>query len=244
MKQVLINLDRSLDRLQQFRAANGFVPDIERLSAVDGRLVDRQRLIAEGVVDPRLNYSDGALGCALSHFQAWDAARTRGEAMTIIEDDAVLNRHFMARSTAILRDLPADWDCILWGWNFDSPFAVDLLPGVSFSLMKFNQDSLRGNLARYQALDFPSNAFPLLRAFGTLCYSVSPLGAARLIQACRPMRMLSIAVPGLEPLLPNYGVDVMMNAVYPDMKAFAAFPPLAVSPNDVTSSLVQDRVRF
>jgi hypothetical protein len=44
----------------------------------------------------------------------------------------------------------------------------------------------------------------------------------------------------------NFGIDTVMSALYPQLRAFAVFPPLAVSPNRHETSLVQsapERVR-
>ena len=65
MQMRLLNLDRSSDRLALFRARNPHLAGIERVSAVDGRLADRRRLIEHGIMSPDLNYSDGAVGCAM-----------------------------------------------------------------------------------------------------------------------------------------------------------------------------------
>lgn len=239
VKRFLINLERSAERLRVFRAWNSFLPDVERFSAVDGRTLDRQALISQGVLDPRATYTDGALGCALSHVTLWERVVSEGVVTTIVEDDAVFNRHFAVRSAAVLDALPAEWDCVLWGWNFDSVLVSECLPGVTAALMHFDQASLRSHLDRFQNLPIDARPIALYRAFGTVCYTVTPRGAAKFLAACRPLRPLSVSVPGLPAPVPNHGIDVMMNAVYPQTKTFAAFPPLVVTPNERVSSLVQ-----
>jgi GR25 family glycosyltransferase involved in LPS biosynthesis len=236
---VLINLDRSADRLARFRAVNGFLPRIDRFAAIDGRSVDREKMKSEGLLDPRVSYTDGALGVALSHFALWDRAVRDGVALTICEDDAVLNRGFVPRADALLDTLPGGWDFVLWGWNFDQVLLVDALPGVSPCLMYCDQAHMRARADSFQALDIEPKALRLLRAFGLMCYTVTPRGAQMLLAACRPIRAMSIAIPGVKEPLPNYGVDSMCNAAYASLNAFVAFPPLAVSPNEHASSLVQ-----
>ena len=181
MRIVLINLERSADRLAAFRKRNAFLSGFERFQAVDGRLVDRQRLIAEG-----------ALGCALSHMTAWRQIERQGVPASICEDDAVLHCDFERQAAALMTTLPADWDLVLWGWNFDAMLLVDLLPGVSPSAMRFNQALLRRNLDRYQSLALEPRALRVLSAFGSLRYAVSPLGARRLLAACAPIRPISV----------------------------------------------------
>ncbi|HUO20074.1 MAG TPA: glycosyltransferase family 25 protein [Steroidobacteraceae bacterium] len=236
---VVINLDRSAERLATFKAQNGFVGGLERFAAVDGRAVNRAQLQQAGFLDPAVTYTDGALGAALSHFTLWEEAAADGIALTVCEDDAVLNRGFQHRAAGLLAALPEDWDIVLWGWNFDSVLIVDGLPGVSECLIQSDQASLRTRLDRFQALELEPRALRLLHAFGMLCYSVTPGGARKLLAACWPIRAMQVAVRGLAAPLPNYGFDVMCNAAYRQLKAYVAFPPLAVSPNDHAVSLVQ-----
>jgi glycosyl transferase, family 25 len=239
LKINLLNLDRSGGRLQAFRSKNSFLSDVERVCAIDGRTLDRRALIRDGILDPRLTYTDGALGCALSHMAIWDRVANAGSAQTIAEDDALFNKQFASRSTALIHSLADSWDCVLWGWNFDSVLVADILPGVAPALMHFDQAALRSQLDRFQSLEIEPRPLGLYRAFGTVCYSLTPQGARKLLAACRPMRPLSLSVPGLPAPLANYGLDVMMNAVYPQLKAFVAFPPLVVTPNDPATSLVR-----
>jgi glycosyl transferase, family 25 len=236
---VVINLDRSFDRLTTFKAKNGFLGGLERFAAVDGRALNRAQLQRAGFLDPEVSYTDGALGAALSHFTLWEKAAADGIAVTVCEDDAVLNRGFQRRAAGLIEALPDDWDIVLWGWNFDSVLIVDGLPGVSECLIQSDQASMRTELDRFQALDIEPRALRLLNAFGMLCYSLTPGGAKKLLAACWPIRAMSVAIRGLTGPLPNYGFDVMCNAAYPQLKAYVAFPPLAVSPNDHAASLVQ-----
>ena len=239
MRINLINLDRSSERLQAFRSANGFLSTVERVSAIEGRTADRRALIDQGILDSRLTYTDGALGCALSHMALWDRIAQSGTPETLAEDDAIFNRQFESRSTALIQSLGETWDCVLWGWNFDSVLVVDLLPGIAPALMHFDQNALRSQRERFQHLEIEPRPIGLFRAFGTVCYSLSPQGAAKLLASCRPMRPFSLTVPGLPAPLSNYGLDVMMNAAYPQLKAFVAFPPLVITPNEHATSLVR-----
>jgi len=236
---VLINLDRSVERLAAFRATNSFLGGITRFAAVDGRALDRAHLQRSGLLDPQVSYTDGALGAALSHFTIWEKAAADGIAVTVCEDDAVFNRGFHQRAAGLLQALPESWDIVLWGWNFDSVLIVDGLPGVSECLIQSDQASMRTQLDRFQALDIEPRALRLMHAFGMLCYSLTPGGAKKLLAACTPIRAMTVAVPGLTGPVSNYGFDVMCNAAYRQLNAYVAFPPLVVSPNDHAASLVQ-----
>ena len=159
--------------------------------------------------------------------------------LTVCEDDAIFNPGFVDKAPGVLRALESGWDIVLWGWNFDSLLMADALPGVSPSLIYLDQNALRRQLDRYQTLNLEPRALRLLYSFGIMCYSVSPGGAKKLLDACRPVRTMNVVVPGLPQPVRNFGIDVMMTAVYRHIGAFVAFPPLVVSPNERSSSLIQ-----
>ena len=71
----------------------------------------------------------------------------------------------------------------------------------------------------------------LHRCFGTLCYSVSPAGAAALLRACFPIRGEPVFFAGLNRTLTEYGIDIAMSRAYPGMGAYVSIPPMALTPN-------------
>ncbi len=239
MRIVVINLDRSTDRLARFTRNNGFLTRVERFSALDGRTLDREQLKARGLLDPELDCTDGALGCTLSHLAVWEQACSAGVATTVCEDDAVLNRGFVHQAERLITGLPPGWDLIIWGWNFDSYLAIELLPGVSRSAIYFDQTTMRRQLDRFQTLTIEPRAFRLLSSCGSLCYTVSAEGARRLKAGCTPLKPLLFPDASGRPKAVPYGLDHAMTALYPRISAYAAFPPLAVSPNEPLSSTVQ-----
>jgi GR25 family glycosyltransferase involved in LPS biosynthesis len=235
----VINLDRSGARLATFLEENRHLKRIERIPAVDGKTISRERLIEHHIFAAAMpGYSHGAVGCALSHLAQWEAACRDQRIITLAEDDAVFHLDFEAHASSLIASLPSDWDIVLWGWNFDSILAFDLLPGVSQCVGSFNQNGIRENLKLYQSVPVAPAAFRLSRALGTVAYSVSPAGAGKLHHHCLPIRDMDAFYPGLNRTLANRGIDNMMNALYPTMNAFVSFPPLAVTRNDHTLSTV------
>ena len=152
-------------------------------------------------------------------------------ARTIAEDDAVLRRDFSQRADSVLESLAPGWDLVLWGWNFDSILQVHPLGPVSPVLMFFDQPRLRESLDEFQALDGPVQAWRLERAFGAPCYTVSPAGARKFRELCFPQKPLKVWLPGFNYSMRNVGIDVSLNAAYPQAQAWACFPPLAATPN-------------
>lgn len=239
MDTYVINLDRSTERLQEFLRNNAHLPDIQRFSAVDGGTVNRRQLVESNVISNDLPYTSGAIGNALSHISLWKVAVERDAATTVCEDDAVLHDSFSDLLPRLMASVPRDWDLLMWGWNFDSVLMFDLMPGVSSCLAAFDQDQLRSAVRTYQTQPLFPQLFRLIRSFGVICYTVSPAGAKKLLERCLPVRAMTISVPGVNARLPNYGIDIMMSSVYPDLNAYVGFPPLAVTRNEHASSTVQ-----
>src|SRR5262249_55008332 len=99
----LINLDRSSDRLAEFKAANPHLEDVRRFSAIDGHQQNIAALVMRGIFETGVaeGYTPGALGAALSHLALWEEAIATGEALTICEDDAIFNRAFAATAARV-----------------------------------------------------------------------------------------------------------------------------------------------
>lgn len=103
---LVINLDRSRDRLKRFSeqaAVAGLA--FERLAAVDGLRLSPEEIAAHlgpGRAGPREEATK--LGCILSHRRAWERAIELGAAWTAIFEDDV---HLSAESASFLADL--DW---------------------------------------------------------------------------------------------------------------------------------------
>jgi GR25 family glycosyltransferase involved in LPS biosynthesis len=210
-----------------------------RFPAVDGTDLERGPLVDRGIITADLGYSDGALGCALSHLALWDLAIAQNQSLTVCEDDAIFNRGFEVAAESLVKTLPSDWHMILWGWNFDSVLLFDMIPGVSPCLGVFNQHRMRMGIEAYQSARLTPQPYRLVRAFGTVGYTVSPVGARAMRNHCLPLRNLEVFFPGLERVLPNSGIDIMLNDAYPRINAYVSFPPLIITRNQHSLSTVQ-----
>ena len=235
----VINLDRSEDRLLEFRRANDHMPDIRRHSAVDGGELDHDQLVRANIIAPELPYTPGAIGCALSHIFFWEAAIAQKAQITVCEDDAIFHRSFLYAAPKLLESLAPDWDLVMWGWNFDSILLFDLMPGISPCLSTFNQEQMRRSIDTFQRANLSPHLFRLLRAFGTVCYTVSEAGARKLMAHCLPLRPITVEFPSINPAFPNNGIDIAMNDAYPGLNAFVSFPPLVVTKNEHAASTVR-----
>jgi GR25 family glycosyltransferase involved in LPS biosynthesis len=242
----LINLDRSPERLAEFKQLNTHLVDCTRFSAVDGQTLDVTALQGAGLVNPDITatYSIGALGCAMSHIALWKRGLASGDLLTVAEDDAVFHHQFQRHAVDVMGKLPADWDIVLWGWNFDLFASIEMLPGVSPCLAQFEQIKSVAGLRQFQAEVLRPHPLRLRWAFGTVCYSMSPNGLRRIVEKCLPLRSLVIPFPeGLraKPHMPYFrtvGIDVTLNSVYRDLNAFMCYPPLVVTRNDLSQSTI------
>jgi glycosyl transferase, family 25 len=242
-----INLDRSKDRLAEFRSVNGNLTDAVRFPAIEGRSLDIQALARDNVVtaDVLNTYHIGAIGCAMSNIALWDKVIETGQPLTICDDDTIFNHQFELQAEQVLSTLPPDWHFVLWGWNFDSFFCFEMLPGVSSCLALFEQDRLIPNVEVFQHQTVSPRVYRLLWAWGHPCYTVSPRGARELKSKLLPFRPMVIPCPEgykRRPCPPYFtvtGMDGALNGIYRDLNAFACFPPLVVTKNEHASSTIQ-----
>lgn len=235
----LINLDRDQERLRLFRERNPHIA-FERPHAVLGGDLDRAALAESGMIARHLRYSNPSLGNAFSHVSLWSKAVAMETPVTIAEDDAIFARSFVPQADAFIRNLPGDWDLVLWGWNFDAHLWVELFGGVRMKA-SFDQDDLRQRISEFQADDAARAAIRLRHSFGVMAYTVSPRGGKGLIDHCLPLVNATIRFPGFDFQIDNKTIDCAMNRAYPKLKAFACFSPLAMSENRHETSTIQGR---
>lgn len=236
----VISLARSLDRRQAFAQRNAHL-DFSFVDAVDGRTIMHEVDNAPDLFEAGLDYTPGAFGCALSHLALWQEAAENGYPVTVVEDDVVLRHDFQAQSAALLAQLPDDWDMVVWAWNFDSILALNVMPGVSRTVMVFDQDAMRKSLERFQAMQDKPCALPLDHCLGTPAYTISPRGARKFMLECFPLKDFTVAIPLLTTQVRNNGIDIAMNRVYGKTHSYCSMPPLAVTPNEHAASLIQNR---
>ena len=213
--------------------------NVQRFSAIDGRAVDPAQLIESNTITPDLDYTEGAMGCALSHIFFWEAAVSQNAVITVCEDDAIFHESFQLTAAKLINSLPVDWDFVMWGWNFDSILLFDFMPGISPCLATFNQEQMRSAVGQFQSQMLSPQLYRLHRGFGTICYTVSASGASKLLASSLPVRPLTVSFPMINPAFPNNGIDIVMNDAYPRLNAFVCFPPLVLTTNDHATSTVR-----
>ena len=231
MDIAVINLDRSPRKLEEFAQANRGTIAFERFAAVDGLTLSKQQLIADGIMHADLDYTPGASGCALSHIALWKRAVASNKPLTICEDDAHFNKEFPRFAGEAIAKLADKFDLILWGWNFDSVLVFDLW-GISSCAAIFDASQMLTAIERFKTIPFTPTLYALQRAYGLVCYTVTPRGAATLLARALPLRPMQVYFPGLGKHLPNTGLDVVLSSLYPDIIAMVSFPPLVLTKHE------------
>ncbi|HUQ24213.1 MAG TPA: glycosyltransferase family 25 protein [Burkholderiales bacterium] len=242
MKIHVINLDRSVDRIAEFRKANHHI-DATRFPAIDGTAQSSSDLVGQGLIASDLKYSVGAIGAALSHLRLWEMCVEQNAPVTVCEDDAVLHLEFEAASARLIGELPADWDIVLWTWSFRTAVYFDLLKGSGSCLALCDFQQMNQNVTRYQETKHAFTLYRLYKTFGAMCYTISPKGARKLKSAALPLRPMAVRVPLLDEPVTNYGIDVVMCDQYEKLAAFVCVPPLAI-PAEKYGSTIQGTQPF
>jgi len=235
----IISLLRSSQRRADFIAAN---PDLlfEFFDAVDGLTLADRDINEPKLFDHGLPYSKGAYGCALSHLTLWNAAIRSGQPLTIGEDDAIFRPDFVQMQEKAMAGITGEWDLITWGWNFNEVLLLDVLPGVSPTIIAFKQDQLRQSIETFRQINDWPKLYRLRLTCGLPAYTISPAGAAKFISKVFPLRNTLIPVPELNAAQPNTGIDLAMAEIYPVALCYASLPPLVVTKNEKTRSTIQD----
>ncbi|HWQ08001.1 MAG TPA: glycosyltransferase family 25 protein [Holophaga sp.] len=237
----VISLARRPERRERFLRWNGAQEGIAFtfVDAVDGRLLDRSCLVADGLLAPDADYSPGALGNALSHRALWEEAAGRNEPTLVFEDDACLQRRFPAIESC-LACLPEGWDFLMLGYNTNAIVTLRLPNGmpVSLSFGKRHPWDFFEHLSHDASLSARPSTYSLCQAWGTLAYLVSPQGAARMMKACFPLAPLTLDVHLQGRAIQVFTADGMINVglARGALKGFALFPPVALGPNAADDS--------
>ncbi|HLO76369.1 MAG TPA: glycosyltransferase family 25 protein [Magnetospirillum sp.] len=231
----VINLPRRPDRREEFLRRNAGKAEFVFVDAVDGSQLDRASLVEDGVLAADAHHvTDGALGCALSHREVWLACLEAYEPVIVCEDDAVLAPDFLRLADEAMASAP-ECEVVLFGYNLDEPVSLYLADGL-LGMMRV-ADQITADplwLDRYGSVPgaAPSRTTVVRPAvvWGLLCYALTPLGAARLLSRCFPLRNHDLQFP---PGLVSRGIDGSVLALMQDgeVKLGCCLPPIAIGPN-------------
>ncbi|HSW16021.1 MAG TPA: glycosyltransferase family 25 protein [Ramlibacter sp.] len=235
----VISLKRSALRRAAFAKLNEHL-NYEFWDAVDGHEMSYAEFMATGLFEEGLPYTAGAFGCALSHLRLWERAIETGQPLTIAEDDAIFRLDFHEQQARALERLSPDWDIVLWGWNFDAALSLNLMPGVSPTIVMMDHGQMVNSIENFQYADTEPSLLRLERCFGNPCYTISPAGARRFKARCFPIMRSESMFPLIAVPVPNTGIDNSMNRVFWQRQSFISLPPLVVTKNERAVSTIQN----
>ncbi|WP_156475092.1 glycosyltransferase family 25 protein, partial [Acetobacter malorum] len=233
-----ISLNRTPERTERFLNSNKHINGFEHYPGLDGKTLNRDELVKNGLIDASCNFTPGAIGSGLAHASLWAKVIRNNQPAHIFEDDAFLCHNFEKESARLINSLPENWDIILWGNNYDSILEFELLPGITQCVATFNQETVRRGIPSFLKMDIRSNMFRLTQTFGICGYAISPSGATRLMEHCLPLKPVNVIYPGLGMRrLTATSIDHVMNVHYANTHSFTAFPPLCLTDNNAQNSL-------
>ncbi|WP_143748224.1 glycosyltransferase family 25 protein [Mesorhizobium carmichaelinearum] len=234
----VINLDRSVERLEIFRRRNAHLKNVHRYPGIDGRTLNRDQLVEQNIITSDLDYTAGSLGCALSHVALWKEAVDRNEPMTVAEDDAIFSHHFESHMRSLLLNVRTDWDFILWSASLPCYAWLDALPGGTGARLQFFTGEVMTHIEEFQSAETEPALLRARHLLGLQCYSISPKGARALLDWCFPIRPMLVDFTGFGVRLNNTGIDCVTSGLMPSLKAYTCLPPLVI-----TDDRAEDSVR-
>jgi glycosyl transferase family 25 len=226
----VISLERTPERRIAFDNYNSQYINYTYHNAVDGATIDIDNLDKKILKKGSINYTKGAIGCALSHLQLWEKCVEMNKPILIMEDDAIVNCNFKKHMNNLINNLvPKSFDIVQLSYNFDSVLSYVNVCGSSDVISKVIGECDINSFVKSKVMGMGGIA-RLNNSFGTSCYLLSPSGGRLLKERCFPMYNRMINVPFLNDVM-CYTIDCMMNSVYRDINAYVCIIPFVITPH-------------
>jgi GR25 family glycosyltransferase involved in LPS biosynthesis len=236
-RYTVINLEREPGRLANFLARNDQTKiPIEHFKAIDGAKLTS---IDATILTRGAFYTLGATGNAMSHLALWKECVSSDTNFVIFEDDAHIRHDLSCQLHNICEH--CDWDLIMLGYNMNTTIELNISPDIDLAARFSVRFPSIKHLDAFVKMTEPIALCRLRLAFGLGGYAVTPKGAALLTEKCFPLDNHPIYLSNENRSVPAFGLDCMMIAVYPTMRAYLCLPPLVMTPNDRATSQVQRR---
>lgn len=239
----VITLKRTPERLEGFREANrrlDIVPEV--VHGVDGSSIYRSMLVSSKLIARDLDWTDGALGNALSHRAIWLECIDKDAPVAVFEDDAHILPSVDREVRRIIGEL-SGWDIVFLGSNTDSNLEIRLFSGMSI----FGRFSLpfpsREQIAAFLDEDVARRPVRVATVFGHCGYVISPAGARKALAHCFPLRSDVRTIPGLKREVRAQTMDTLLNFRLREFSAYAVIPPIVLTQNEHANSTTIRRGR-
>ena len=240
MKIFVIHVDAHHVRKKQFLINNPALANFTWFRAIEGSTVDFQKLLEDGIINPGLEMIPNSLGLTLTVLELLKMCVEINEPITIMEDDAIAHPNFEKTSETLLESISKTFDVIFWGWNFDA--LMWLLPFGAKHPIKIVSDRIQEKeflpefSENFQGVNH--QLIPLGHQWGTMCWSVSPEGARKILDRILPIDTEAYEKRHLNLWVKPIAVDELIGKLIPDIIAFTCFPPLCFAINDKTESTI------
>jgi GR25 family glycosyltransferase involved in LPS biosynthesis len=230
MEIFVINLKKSNERRREFDNNNLKFIKYTYHDAIEGDKININELDKHIFTKGSINYSNGAIGCALSHLQLWEKCIELNKPIIIMEDDAIVNRDFNKQINNLINNLlPKKWDIIQLNYNFDSILSYNNTNYETCNCV-FNQTKLTKNdIFNFVNSKINTTIAKLNNCFGSSSYIISPMGAKALKQKCFPLNNQILKMPFLNQIMCTT-IDGMMNSAYKDISAYVCVIPFVITP--------------
>jgi len=227
----VISLERSSERKVIFDNYNSKYIKYTYYNAVDGKNININNL------DPKLfkkgsqNYSNGAIGCALSHLQLWDKCIELNKPIVIMEDDAIVSRDYNKHINNLMNNLlPKTWDIVQLNYNFDSILSYNNTNYETCNCIFNKHKMTKTDISNFVTTKINTTIAKLNFCFGTSAYIINPIGAKKLKDNCFPLDNRTINMPFLNNIK-CFTIDCMMNSIYKDIQAYVCIIPFIITPH-------------
>jgi len=128
LKIYFINLEHNRDRWENNKNK---LSNFHRFNAIYGKNLDKNKLIAEGVLSKKNHLKPGSIGCAMSHIEVMKLIKNQKEKYgLILEDDVLIPSNFSQTFIELEPYFPNEWDiiflggCNVYGRKYNNKFLI------------------------------------------------------------------------------------------------------------------------
>ena len=220
----VISLKNSVRRIE-FDKLNKNIINYKYFDAINGNTT---KINSDIIKENIMGYSNGQIGCSMSHLSMWEKCIELNKPIIIMEDDAFVSYNFYKYLDMVTKMLPNNWHILQLSYNCDSILSfsnTNFENAISvFTKKKFDDKDI---IEFQKSLIHPTIA-KLNMSFGTGCYCITPDGAKILKRECFPLDNRIINIPFVGKIQ-AYTIDCMMNDVYCKINAYVCPIPFVLT---------------
>jgi len=226
----VISLESSQDRKADFDKNNKkYLKNYQYHSAVNGKNLNVETLDKTIITKGSKMYSNGAIGCALSHLQLWEKCIELDKPIIVMEDDVIVSQNFTKHVNNIMSNLlPKNWDILQLSYNFDSILSYNITNVEKCNCVFEKTQMTKTDIENFVTSKINTTIAKLNHCFGSSAYIISPSGAKIFKQKCFPLCNKVITLPFLNNVMCST-IDGMMNSAYKDVSAYVCIAPFVIT---------------